>query len=132
MQGPNRDEAKDIIKRMTKACHGYRTKNMILYIIQAVARSLGLKKIYAVTNEGYYANNHARVDRKLKTSFSDFWSEAGGNPTDDSRFYELPLVEARKTMEEVPTRKRAVYRRRFAMLDEIDNSISDSVKNILK
>lgn len=132
MQGPNRDEAKDIIKRMTKACHGYRTKNMILYIVQAVTRSLGLKKIYAVTNEGYYANNHARVDRKLKTSFSDFWSEAGGQPTDDSRFYELPLLEARKTMEEVPTRKRAVYRRRFAMLDEIDNTIYNSVKKILK
>lgn len=132
MQGPNRDEAKDIIKRMTKACHGYRTKNMILYIIQAVARNLDLKKIYAVTNEGYYANNHARVDRKLKTNFSDFWSEAGGNPTDDSRFYELPLTEARKTMDEVPTRKRAVYRRRFAMLDEIDKSVSDSIKKILK
>lgn len=132
MQGPNRDEAKDIIKRMTKACHGYRTKNMILYIVQAVARSLDLKKIYAVTNEGYYANNHARVDRKLKTNFSDFWNEAGGQPTDDSRFYELPLTEARKTIEEVPTRKRAVYRRRFAMLDEIDKAVSDSIKKILK
>lgn len=131
MQGPNRDESKDIIKRMTKACHGYRTKNMILYIIQAVARSLGLKKIYAVTNEGYYANNHARVDRKLKTNFSDFWSEAGGNPTADNRFYEIPLVEVRKTMDEVPTRKRAVYRRRFAMLDEIDNMICENVKKML-
>lgn len=113
-------------------CYGYRTKNLILYIAQAYARTLGIEKIYAVTNEGYYANNHARIDRKLKTDFSAFWTEAGGTPTDDSRFYELPLVESRKTMEEVPTRKRAVYRRRFALLDEIDKVIEDNVRKILK
>ncbi len=125
MQGPNMDDAKEVIKKITKSCHSYRTKNLILYIAQAVARELGLKRIYAVTNYGYYANNHVRVDRKLKTSFSDFWTEAGGASTDDKRFDVLPLVEKRKSMEEVPTRKRAVYRRRFALLDEIDNAIKD-------
>lgn len=132
MQGPNMANAKDVVKHMTKVCHGYRTKNLILYVTQAVARALEIEKIYAVTNEGYYANNHARTDRKLKTSFGDFWAEAGGNPTSDSRFYELPLIEARKTIEEVPTRKRAVYRRRFALLDEIDATVADSVKKLLR
>lgn len=132
MQGPNVDDARDVIKRLTKICHGYRTKNLILYIAQAYVRTLGIEKIYAVTNEGYYANNHARVDRKLKTDFSSFWSEAGGVATGDSRFYELPLVESRKTMEEVATRKRAVYRRRFALLDDIDKIVENNVKKILK
>lgn len=132
IQGPNMENAKDVVKKMTKACHGYRTKNLILYMTQAVARNLGLKKIYAVSNYGYYANNHVRADRKLKTNFGDFWLEAGGRETDDARFYELPLTEPRKTMEEVPTRKRAVYRRRFAFLDEVDSEIARSVKKILK
>ena len=99
---------------------------------QAVARVLSLKKIYAVSNYGYYANNHVRADRKLKTNFGDFWLEAGGKETEDERFYELPLVEHRKTMEEVPTRKRAVYRRRFAFLDEVDAEIEHSITKILK
>ena len=124
MQGPNMDEAREIVKKATKVCHAYRTKNLILYATQAVARALGAAHIYAVTNEGYYANNHVRVDKKLKTDFSDFWREAGGHETEDSRFDELPLVEPRKTMEEVPARKRAVYRRRFAMLDELDASVA--------
>ena len=47
------------------------------------------------------------MDKKLKTDFSEFWREAGGHETDDGRFDELPLVEPRKTMDEVPTRKRA-------------------------
>ena len=132
MQGPNLDEARDVVKRMTKWAHGYRTKNLILYMTQAVARSLGLKKIYAVSNYGYYANNHVRSDRKLKTNFGDFWLEAGGVETRDRRFYELPLVESRKTMEEVPTRKRAVYRRRFAFLDEVDAEIKATMKKALR
>lgn len=132
MQGPNVDESRDAIKRMTKWAHGYRTKNLILYMTQAVARALRLKKIYAVSNYGYYANNHVRADRKLKTNFGDFWLEAGGKETEDKRFYELPLVEHRKTMDEVPTRKRAVYRRRFAFLDEVDAEIEQSVNVILK
>ena len=128
MQGPNVDDARELIKKITKKCHAYRTKNLILYAAQAVARSLGLKKIFAVTNEGYYANNHLRRDRKLKTSFSDFWAEAGGTPTDDARFYELPLVETRKTAEEIPTHKRAQYRRRFALLDELDKSVAEVLR----
>lgn len=128
MQGPNVDDAKDLVKRITKKCHAYRTKNLILYAAQAVARSLGVTKIFAVTNEGYYANNHVRRDRKLKTSFSDFWAEAGGIPTDDARFYELPLKETRKTVEEIPSHKRAQYRRRFALLDDLDAAIANTLR----
>ena len=131
LQGPNMDDAKEVVKKITKQCHAYRTKNLILYAAQAAARNLNLKKIYAVTNEGYYANNHVRIDRKLKTSFSDFWLEAGGNHTDDDRFDLLPLIEARKSAEEIPTRKRAVYRRRFALLDDIDSTIEEKIKEIL-
>lgn len=132
MQGPNMEDAREIVKKVTKLCHAYRTKNLILYAAQAVARTLGLSHIYAVTNEGYYANNHLRIDKKLKTDFSDFWREVGGHETDDSRFDELPLIEMRKTMEEVPTRKRAVYRRRFAMLDELDTAVETRIRGWMR
>lgn len=130
MQGPNMENAKDVIKKITKQCHAYRTKNLILHATQEVVRGLGIKHLYAVTNYGYYANNHVRLDRKLKTDFSKFWQESGGTACEDKRFYELPLVEYRKTMDEVPTRKRAVYRRRFALLDEIDQSIATVINKL--
>ncbi len=132
MQGPNMEGARDIVKETTKRAHRYRTKNLILYMTMAVARALGVKHIYAVSNEGYYAMNHVRCDRKLKTDFGEFWEEAGGHVTDDSRFYEIPLVEPRKTMEEVPTRKRAVYRKRFAFQDDVDAQITANMEKIFK
>ena len=132
MQGPNTENAQDFVREMTKRAHRFRTKNLILYITQAVARALGIKRILAVSNAGYYANNHVRLDRKLKTDFGAFWEEVGGWETDDPRFYELPLVYPRKTMEEVPTRKRAVYRRRFAFLDAIDEEIAAHMREVMQ
>ena len=132
MQGPNTENAQDFVREMTKRAHRFRTKNLILYMTQAVARALGIKRMLAVSNAGYYANNHIRLDRKLKTDFGAFWEEVGGWETDDPRFYELPLVYPRKTMEEVPTRKRAVYRRRFAFLDTVDEEIAARMKEVLQ
>ena len=132
MQGPNTENAQDFVREMTKRAHRFRTKNLILYMVQAIARALGVQRIHAVSNVGYYANNHVRIDRKLKTDFSAFWQEAGGTQTADERFYEIPLTLPRKTMEEVPTRKRAVYRRRFAFLDEVDSEIARRMGEVLK
>ena len=132
MQGPDLDQANEIIKGLTKRFFGYRPKNLILYATRAFARAAGLKKIYAVTNTGYYANNHLRRDRKLKTSFSDFWAETGGVPCEDERFYELPLKEYRKSIEEIKTHKRSQYRKRFAVLDEIDQSVDLAVQRLLR
>lgn len=132
MQGPNMANAKDVIRKVTRRCHSYRTKNFILHVTQEVAKALGMKHIYAVTNYGYYANTHIRMEKKLKTSFSDFWEESGGHPCEDKRFYELPMTEARKTMEEIPTRKRNYYRKRYALLDEVDASVAEKIRLLLK
>lgn len=132
MQGPNVENAKDLVKKVTRRCHSYRTKNFILHVTQEVAKALGMKHIYAVTNYGYYANTHIRMEKKLKTSFSDFWEESGGHPCEDKRFYELPMTEVRKTMEEIPTRKRNYYRKRYALLDEVDASVAEKIRLLLK
>ncbi len=132
MQGPNAANANEIIKDITKRSHRYRTKNLILYMTMAVARSFNCKHIYAVSNDGYYAMNHIRRDRKLKTDFGAFWEEVGGQKMEDPRFYEIPLIEPRKSMEEVPTRKRAVYRKRFAFQDDVDIQIGTNMQKIMR
>lgn len=132
LQGPNMENAKEIVVRVTRRCHSYRTKNFMLHATQEMAKALGLRHIYAVTNQGYYANAHIRLDRKLKTDFTEFWKECGGYPCEDVRFYELPLTEARKTPEEIPARKRNYYRKRYAMLDEVDAAIASAVQDLQK
>ena len=118
----------EINKAMTKAFFGCRPKNLILNLLRIVAQELGVQELYAVSDYGFYANNHLRQDRKLRISYDEFWLECGGEPAEDPRFFWLPLVEHRKSIEEVPTRKRAVYRRRFAWLDAIEQQLQTALQ----
>lgn len=122
----------DVIKKLTKAFFGYRTKNLIFYGIRNVARILGLNKIYAVTNDGYYAMNHIRMDRKLKTDFGRFWEECEGTLCEnDPRFYVMPVEEYRKDMSELKPSKRANHRRRFARMDEMRDAFDKKAECVI-
>ena len=127
MQGSGADNAPEIIKKLAKHFAGYRPKNLIVYIARALARSLGCEKIYAVSNAGFYANNGIRIDRKLKTNLDEFWAETDGFCTDDRRFFELALVEPRKSLEEMKPNKRSMYRKRFVLLDAFDADIASAI-----
>ena len=116
-----------VIHDLTKLFFGYRTKNLVLFAVRILARELGLRKIFAVSNKGFYANNHLRLDRKLKTSLDDFWLETDGKPSPDFRFFELPLAEPRKDATEISPNKRSQYRKRFAALDALDAAISSAI-----
>lgn len=123
----------EVIKRLTKAFYGYRTKNLIFYGIRNLARCLGLQKIYGVTNDGYYAMNHVRSDRKLKTDFAAFWKECEGEPcAEDPRFYVMPVKEYRKDMSELKPSKRAQHRRRFEKLDTVDAAFDSSCGTLIR
>jgi Uncharacterized protein conserved in bacteria len=109
---------------LTKSFFGYRTKNLVLYGVRIFAGYLGLKRIYAVSNYGYYTYSHMWRDRKLKTSLDEFWREAAGTPLSDRRFFELPVVEPRKNIDDVKSHKRNLYKKRYALLDKIGQEIA--------
>ncbi|WP_405378583.1 VirK/YbjX family protein [Phascolarctobacterium sp.] len=126
LQGPQ--NGNELIKGLTKAFFGYRTKNLVFYGLRSFAKALGISNIYAVANEGYYAMNHIRMDRKLKTDFGAFWQECEGSQCADRRFYIMPVAEYRKSMEELKPSKRAQHRRRFAKLDEMEAAVAAAVE----
>ncbi|MDR1976839.1 MAG: VirK/YbjX family protein [Campylobacteraceae bacterium] len=121
----------DIIKELTKAFHGYRTKNLIFYALRNVAKLLACRHIYAVSNSGHYAMNNIRIDRKVKTSLDRFWEECEGVRCRDKRFYKIPIEERRKGEEELKSQKRSQYRKRFHILDEMSKEIEKNL-NALK
>lgn len=121
-----------IIRDLTKHFFGYRPKNLILHALRIFTNQLAIEGIYAVSNRGFYANNHIRIDRKLKTSLDEFWKETGGNLSSDPRFFELPIIERRKELKEVESHKRNLYRKRFAAIDEIDEKIKKALTPYLK
>jgi Uncharacterized protein conserved in bacteria len=130
LQGSNKGN--DFVKALTKAYFGYRTKNLIFYGLRNVASMLGVKHLYAVSNAGHYAQNHMRMDRKVKTDLDGFWEECGGNKLSDKRFFEVPINEHIKEFSEMKPSKRANYRRRLAKMDEMRLAICENLKKYMK
>ena len=130
LQGPQ--NGSELIKGLTKAFFGYRTKNLIFYGLRSLAKAMKITNIYAVANEGYYAMSHMRMDRKLKTDFGAFWQECEGKQCSDRRFYIMPVEEYRKSMEELKPSKRAQHRRRFAKMDELEAAVAESLSQFQK
>jgi uncharacterized protein VirK/YbjX len=121
-----------LYKDMTKAFFGYRPKNFILHALRILSQSLDLKEMRAVSNYGFQANNHClRRNRKLKTSLDDFWLQVDGELLKDRRFFKLPILELRKTMEEISTHKRNLYRKRFAVLDKMEEDVRARLRSAL-
>ena len=111
------------IHELTKHFFGYRPKNLILYALRVFVSILGISKIYAVSNSGFFTNTHVRLDKKLKTCLDDFWQETGGIQCQDKRFFEIPIIEKRKGIEQVKPHKRNLYRQRYTVLDEVETSL---------
>ena len=101
---------------------------MILFGLRTCSAQLTIKQIYAVSNYGHYANNHIRINRKLKTSLDEFWNETVGMVCNDPRFFDIPITSPRKNIEDVVSHKRNLYRKRYTLLDEIRKTIVQSLE----
>ncbi|WP_337264429.1 MULTISPECIES: VirK/YbjX family protein [unclassified Serratia (in: enterobacteria)] len=114
------------IQSTTKACHGLFPKRLVLEGTLQLAQQLKLGQVIAVGNSTHIYQNW-RYNRKkralLHADYDQFWASIGGKPFDDGYFL-LPKHVARKPMEEIASKKRAEYRRRYQLLDELQQGIA--------
>ena len=120
-------------KAATKKMFGYRPKNFMFFLLRQVATAMGIDRIYAVSDKGFYTNTHLiRGNRSKKVQFDSFWQEMGGAEChEDDRFYRIPLEEERKTYETAKTHKRNMYRKRYEMLDRYIDEIQENAAGYL-
>lgn len=120
-------------KSITKKMFGYRPKNFIVFLLRMLAKQCGVETIYAVSDDGFYANTHLiRGHRAKVAELNSLWQESGGTVCDDVRFYMLPLEELRKPIEEIKSQKRSQYKKRYALLDAYESEIIQKIKHCFK
>ena len=120
-------------KTATKKMFGYRPKNFIMYLLRLIAQQCGVETIYAVSDEGFYANTHlVRGHRAKVAELDSLWQESGGELSQDERFYIIPLEEYRKPIEEIKSQKRSQYKKRYNLLDQYANEVEENLKPYMK
>lgn len=123
----------DNAKTVTKKMFGYRPKNFIMFLLRHIAVICKVESIYAVSDEGFYANTHLVRGHLAKVAeLNPLWEESGGVVCSDKRFFKIPLEEYRKPIEEIKSQKRSQYRKRYDLLDQYQEEVQENLKPYLK
>ncbi|MEA9390627.1 VirK/YbjX family protein [Acerihabitans sp. TG2] len=123
-QGANRSTPHEVIKQATKSCYGLFPKRLLLESLQRIAAQAGIQHILAVSNAGHVFHSLRYRHRKKNTfvaSYDEFWDSIGANRY-SSALYSIPQTIPRKEMEDLPSKKRSEYRKRYTLLDEMNSS----------
>jgi uncharacterized protein VirK/YbjX len=115
LQGASPELGREAVKAATSDLHGLRPKQAVLLALYAFARGYDVERIVAVGNEGHIHMARRASRDKVVADYDGFWLEMGGEAAGDS--FVLPRRMGRKSGDEIPSRKRAQYRRRQALED---------------
>jgi len=121
LQGPRRSVSHDVIKHATRACYGLFPKRILVEFFGLMAAECGITTLSGVSDNGHVfraLRYRFSKGRHFHASYDEFWASLDGVKSDPFR-WQLPLAQERKSLEDIASKKRAEYRRRFALLDEM-------------
>jgi len=120
LQGPNGEDTQMLIQQATKNLYGLFPKRLVLESLIQIADLLSVECISAVSNRIHVYQSIRYKDRirHMHADYNSFWKMCGGKLEQDG-FYSIPLEVVRKKLEDVPSKKRADYRRRYELTDVI-------------
>ncbi|CAM3302676.1 conserved hypothetical protein [Xenorhabdus nematophila ATCC 19061] len=130
LQGPAKsDDSLEVIRHATKECYGLFPKRLLIEAICRFAGHVGCEQIMAVSNETHIYRSIRYWHKKKNQMVADynaFWESLSGIRKENNDFH-LPSIIERKSLDDIPSKKRAEYRRRYQLLDELENSIKVSL-----
>ncbi|WP_041525714.1 VirK/YbjX family protein [Pantoea sp. At-9b] len=125
LQGPRKHISNDVIRDATKAAHGLFPKRLLMEAVFILAQQCGVQAMSAVGDTTHVFRSlryrHSKGDHFF-ASYSEFWQSLGGEARADGVFT-LPLQMARKSLDEIASKKRAEYRRRYELLDNLTQQV---------
>ena len=128
LQGIGHHDARIRVQQATKQCYGLFPKRVALEAALVIARYFNLEQIVAVGNKTHIYNNwryNTRQERIL-SDYDDFWLTIDGKQ-DSNGLFILPNQIYRKSLDEIASKKRSEYRNRYALLDQLENSITENL-----
>jgi uncharacterized protein VirK/YbjX len=135
IQGRNEDGVLDRYRLFTKQASGMRPRDFLVEVFKIFCRAIGVARIYAVSNHYSIPSNSAAASTALgdggaiKLHYEEIWRERGGLYAGNG-FYLLPLVANRRSEQDIPAKKKALYRKRYEMMDALEKELTASISKV--
>ena len=119
VQGSNVDSALAKYREIAKGMHGMRSRDFLVKSFQLLMSHMGVKRLFGVADEQRHHRHPYFGTAKAKSlhlNYNEIWEEHSAQLMSDG-FYRIPSLPVVKTMEEIAAKNRALYRRRYTMMD---------------
>ncbi|QBQ97273.1 VirK/YbjX family protein [Paraburkholderia pallida] len=130
LQGPAGAD-RERVREATRACHGLRPKAAVMEAVSELCRMARTDALTGVTKKTHVS---AATTVRFDADYDGFWRELGGIEA-DGRFV-LPLRPYHRDISEVPSKRRAEFRRRQTLIadlqEQLDRAVSEALSAAVK
>jgi len=126
----NKSEKVNLSKEMQKLLYGQRPSSLMLFLVQEFIKHLNVSVLYGAS-DSIQANLqkhaiHINKFHNITFSYDKLWAESQGELQEEG-WFKLPISSVKRQIENIKPKKRAMYRKRYALQD----SIADQFKQNL-
>jgi uncharacterized protein VirK/YbjX len=128
LQGLHSLDAPALYRTLTHRLYGLRPRDLLVQAFCMLCAALGLQRILAisdarrVSSQAYFSSSS-----QVFSSYDCAWSDARAPLVDDG-FFELSPGHHERESQDIPARKRAQYRHRYALLAALAQQIDHAVQ----
>ncbi len=124
VQGAKGDDAQDLMRSVTRTLHGVRPHFFLIEVLRQLAQAWQAKGLVGVDVAHQLKACRSSNDHHLvKFDYAAFWQELGGQ-RNLSGHWDVPVQGQRKDLADVESKKRSMYRKRYAMLDQLAGQVA--------
>lgn len=129
LQGSCVPNALDIYRTLTHRMHGLRPRDLLVTAFRLLCLYLDVERILAVSDRcRVAANAYFKSSALVFSSYDEAWIENGGRLNPEG-FFEISVQPGQRALHDIASRKRAQYRRRYAMLDGLSSQIGNALEH---
>lgn len=130
LQGLHSDAALEIYRGLTHRMFGLRPRDLLVDAFRMLCVELGVTRILAISNAGRVSSNvYFSSSTQVHSSYDSAWLDAHAVAAEEN-FFDLGPARIERASDDIPSRKRAQYRRRYAMLDALQAQIRQAVATV--
>jgi uncharacterized protein VirK/YbjX len=124
VQGAKGDDVQDLVRSVTRTLHGVRPHFFLIEVLRQLAQAWRAQGLVGVDAAHQLKASRDSHDCHLVSfDYAAFWQELGGQRNDQGH-WDVPVRGNRKDLADVESKKRSMYRKRYAMLDELASCVA--------
>jgi len=130
IQGASNKVEANVIKESTKNLYGLRTQRIIIETLYNLEKVLNIKSQKIAVGKSQHIFNDKRYIGKhpIPLGYNEFWKSINAIELKED-LWKLPNILERKKIEEIASKKRSQYRKRYDLLNQCELSIRETFIN---